>query len=62
MATVLGQTPLNIAFCQNLTRNKWTQWLHLVNLLMSVQISAVQDVFVWGLTASGTFSGKICVS
>jgi hypothetical protein len=29
---------------------------------MSVQISAVQDVFVWGLTASDTFSSKICVS
>jgi hypothetical protein len=32
--------------------------LHLVTRLMEVQLTSDQDVYVWGLTASGTFLVK----
>jgi hypothetical protein len=58
LATVLGQTPLNISFRRNLTRNKWNLWLHLVSCLMEVHLCLDQDIFMWSLTASGVFSVK----
>jgi hypothetical protein len=58
VATLLGHNSLNIAFHQNLTGDKWNQWLNLVSRLMEVQLSSVQDIFRWNLTASGEFSVK----
>jgi hypothetical protein len=58
VATVLGHNSLNIAFCRNLTGDKWNQWLNLVSRFMEVHLSSAQDIFRWNLTASGEFYVK----
>ena len=58
----LSSTPLNIGFRRALIGNKWNRWLHLVERLMTVQLSDQQDVFVWNLTSAGIFSVKsLCI-
>ena len=58
MANVLAHNPLNIGFRRALTGRKWTDWLHLCQRLMMVQLSNNPDKFIWNLTTSGIFSVK----
>jgi hypothetical protein len=58
VANVLGQTPLNIGFRRLLNDNKWNEWLHLCQRLMSVQLSDEPDKFIWNLTTNGVFTVK----
>jgi hypothetical protein len=57
VASVLSETPLNIAFRRDLSGNKWSRWLNLVQQLMDIELSENNDVFRWILTASGSFFG-----
>jgi hypothetical protein len=58
VADVLASVPLNILFRRSLTGIKWTEWLHLCNRLISVQLRTTPDKFKWNLTASSVFSVK----
>jgi hypothetical protein len=58
VAHVMSQVPLNIGFRQALSGNRGTRWLHLVNRLMDINLSAQPDSFVWKLTTSGKFTVK----
>jgi hypothetical protein len=58
VANVLGQTPLNIGFRRLLTDNKWNEWLHSCQRLMSVQLSDEPDKFICNLTTNGLFTVK----
>jgi hypothetical protein len=58
VATVLAQTPINITFRRTLNDHKWTQWIHLCQRLMRVQLSNNPDKFVWKLNDSGIFTVK----
>jgi hypothetical protein len=57
VAIVLAQTPINITFRRNINDKKWTQWLHLCQHLMRVQLSNNPDKFAWKLNDSGIFLG-----
>jgi hypothetical protein len=50
--------PLKIGFRRLLTNNKWNEWLHLCQRLMSVQLSDEPDKFIWNLTTNGLFTVK----
>jgi hypothetical protein len=58
VANVLNHNPLNISFRRNLSDNRWTPWLQLVQRLMNVQLNNEKDTFVRGLTNSGQFTVK----
>jgi hypothetical protein len=58
VADVLSHVPLNITFRRTLTGVKWTEWIHLCQRLMEVQLSTESDRFVWNLTTAGVFSVK----
>ena len=59
VASVLRNAPPpNISFRRALTGDRWDKWLHLVNRLMVIQLTADPDTFSWGLTTSGKFTVK----
>jgi hypothetical protein len=58
IANVLNENPLNIDFRRTLTGDRWNMWLHLVQRLISVQLTNEKDTFIWGLTTSRTFNAK----
>jgi hypothetical protein len=53
-----NENPLNIAFHRTLTWNRWNIWLHLVQRLISVQLTNEKDPCIWDLTTFGTFTVK----
>jgi hypothetical protein len=52
VATVLGQSLLNINFSRTLSDYRWRMWLQLVQRLMHEHLNDEKDTFVWGLTKS----------
>jgi hypothetical protein len=58
VSTVLASAPLNITFRRGLNDNKWLQWLHLCQRLMTINLTTEPDKFIWKLTDSGLFSVK----
>jgi hypothetical protein len=58
VADVLCHIPLNIAFRRNLTGVKWTEWIHLCQRLMDIQLSNEPDKFMWNLSNTGVFTVK----
>ena len=58
VASVMGHMSLNVAFRRQLTRDKWTDWLNLVERLMMVNLSHESDIFRWKLATSGAFTAK----
>jgi hypothetical protein len=53
---VLNHTPMSIGFRRTLNPFNWDSWVHLISRLISFQLTEQEDVFKWGLTASGIFS------
>jgi hypothetical protein len=58
VSTVLASEPLNITIRRGFNDNKWLQWLHLCQRLMTVNLTTEPDKFIWKLTDSGLFSVK----
>jgi hypothetical protein len=58
VSTVLAPKPINISFRRGLNYNKWLQWIHLCQRLITVDLTTESDKFVWKLTDSGIFSVK----
>ena len=56
VAHVLSNKPLNIKYWRTLNDNKWLSWLRLVERLMHVTLSNVDDRFKWNLTTNGVFT------
>jgi hypothetical protein len=58
VATVLATVPINISFRRGFNDNKWLQWLHLCQRLITINLTPEPDKFIWKLTESGMFSVK----
>ena len=58
VAHVFTNDHLNIQFQRSLSGANWEAWLHLVQCLISIQLSQDDDSFKWNLTESGLFSVK----
>jgi hypothetical protein len=50
VSTVLATQPINVTFRRRLNDNKWVQWLHLYERLISINLTAEPDKFLWRLT------------
>src|SRR6266508_1059492 len=61
VASVMSHFPLPIIFRRTLTGNKWTEWLHLYQRLMTVQLNEEPDRFVWKRSTTGSFRSKLCM-
>jgi hypothetical protein len=53
MENRLGRAPLNITFWRTLTRDKWHQWLELVQRIMHVQLTNEKRCSCLGLSGVG---------
>ena len=58
VASVLGDSPLNILFRRALLGDKSTKWTHLVSRLMSINLTQILDSFWWRLTIDDVFTVK----
>ena len=59
VASAMGTTPLNIEFQWAFGGVKWTEWLHLIHMLMTVNLSSdVAAVFRCKLNTPGVFSSR----
>ena len=58
VAQVLENNPLNIEFRRVLTGQRWVSWLQLVEELMRVTLTDVEDCFKWKLTPTGKFTDR----
>jgi hypothetical protein len=58
VSTVFATEPINISFRRGLNDNKWVQWLHLCQRLITIDLTSEPDKFIWKLTDSGIFSVK----
>jgi hypothetical protein len=58
VSTVFATEPLNISFRRGLNDNKWVQWLHLCQRLITIELTSEPDKFIWKLTYTGIFSVK----
>jgi hypothetical protein len=58
VSTVFATEPINISFRRGLNDNKWVQWLHLCQRLITIDLTTEPDKFIWKLTDSGIFSVK----
>jgi hypothetical protein len=58
VSIVLSTEPINISFRRGLNDNKWLQWIHLCQCLITINLTTESDNFVWKLTDSGLFSVK----
>jgi hypothetical protein len=59
--SVMDSTPLNIGFRRTLGGNKWDSWIHLLQQLILVQLTDVDDVFRWNFTTSEFFFCNQCI-
>ena len=55
---VMAVTPINLMFRRSVLGDKRASWLHLVEKLMRVSLSADSDSFRWRLTTNGVFYVK----
>jgi hypothetical protein len=58
VSIVFAIVPINISFRRGLNDQKWLQWLHLCQRLMTITLTFESDKFIWRLTDSGIFSVK----
>jgi hypothetical protein len=58
VSTVFATELINISFRRGLNDNKWVQWLHLCQRLITIYLTSEPDKFIWKLTDSGIFSVK----
>jgi hypothetical protein len=58
VSTVLATQPINITFRRGLNDNKWLQWLHLCQRLITINLTSESDKFIWKLNESGMFTIK----
>ena len=54
----IGARPLNIQFRRDSIGEKWTEWIHLVSRLMSINLNQMPDTFQCRLTSNGIFTMK----
>ena len=58
VSTAHASQPLNISFRRGLNDNKWLQWIHLCQRLITINLTIEPDKFIWKLPDSGLFSVK----
>jgi hypothetical protein len=58
LSTVLETQPINLTFRRGLNDNKWLQWLHLYQRLITINLTTESDKFIWKLNDSGIFTVK----
>jgi hypothetical protein len=58
VSTVFATVPINISFRRGLNDQKWLQWLHLCQRLMTISLTSESDKFIWKLNDSGMFTVK----
>jgi hypothetical protein len=58
VSTVLDTQPINMTFRRGLNDNKWIQWLHLCQRLITINLTTESDSFIWKLNDSGVFTVK----
>ena len=58
VADALANSSVHIEFRRNLTGNRWDAWLHLIQRIMTINLTNDDDKFVWKLTTSGSFTVK----
>ena len=46
VSTVLATNPINISFRRGLNDNKWVQWLHLCQHLITINLTSEPDKFI----------------
>jgi hypothetical protein len=56
VATVFRSNPLNVAFRRSLAGNNLQAWHHLVDKLVSVQLTNQRDRFIWSLKQNSQFT------
>jgi hypothetical protein len=61
IAHVMSEVPPSIDFTRVLTGTKWTDWLHLVQRLMDIELIKEPDTFNWNLTVSDPFQLSLCI-